>query len=102
MSSPTSKPLDDTIVQEELANPGETKIGSTPTAIHIDNVDSESVTLGNFVYTDGEEEPEIHIRTWIAYGSMLLLIYCQNMSLSGPPSVVSTIVCCLGIVLTQA
>ncbi|OQV09750.1 hypothetical protein CLAIMM_13839 [Cladophialophora immunda] len=87
MSSPTSKPLEDTIVQGGVADPGETKVESTSTTIHIDNVDSESVTLGNFVYNDGEEEPELHIRTWIAYGSMLLLIYCQNMSLSGPPSV---------------
>jgi hypothetical protein len=102
MSLPTSKHLEDAIVQEELANPGGTKGESIPMTTHIDNVDSEDITLGNFVYTEGEEEPEIHVRTWIAYGSMLLLIYCQNMSLSGPPSVVSigTNVCCLTLGLT--
>ena len=43
---------------------------------------------GNLVY-DGEEEPEIHMRTWIALASMFLLNLVQVFALQGPPAVVS-------------
>lgn len=51
--------------------------------------DPDALLAGNLLYGQGDEEPEIHLRTWIAFASMLLLIYCQNMCLQGPPSVVS-------------
>ena len=53
--------------------------------------DSDSVSHGNLVYTDDEEEPEIHLRTWLAYASMVVLIFVQSLSLQAPPSVVSTV-----------
>lgn len=42
---------------------------------------------GNLFY-DGEEEPEIHMRTWIALASMFLLNLVQVFALQGPPAVV--------------
>lgn len=41
----------------------------------------------NLVY-NGEEEPEIHMRTWIAIGAMFLLNMVQVFALQGPPAVV--------------
>jgi hypothetical protein len=41
----------------------------------------------NLVY-DGEVEPEIHLRTWIALAAMFLLNYVQVFALQGPPAVV--------------
>lgn len=44
---------------------------------------------GNLVY-DGDEEPEIRMRTWIALASMFILNLVQVFALQGPPAVVST------------
>lgn len=46
---------------------------------------------GNLVY-DGDEEPEIHMRTWIALASMFVLNLVQVFALQGPPAVVSVMV----------
>lgn len=43
---------------------------------------------GNLVYDDLDEEPEIHLRTWIAMLSMFLLNFVQVFALQGPPAVV--------------
>lgn len=99
MSSQTPKSGSDIVPQEQIASSGE-KFDTTSTASHLDKVESDPTALGNLVYTDEDEEPEIHFRTWIAYGSMLLLIYCQNMSLSGPPSVVSNTIPCSPLLLS--
>lgn len=42
----------------------------------------------NLVYSNGKEEPEIHLRTWVAVASMLLLNYVQVLALQSPPAVV--------------
>ena len=49
----------------------------------------KSVTEDNLAYDDVEEEPEIHMRTWIALASMFLLNLVQVFALQGPPAVVS-------------
>ena len=43
----------------------------------------------NLVYDDAEEEPEIHVRTWVAVAAMFLLNLVQILALLGPPVVVS-------------
>lgn len=56
---------------------------------HLENV----VTLeDNLVYNAVDEEPEIHMRTWIALGAMFLLNLVQVFALQGPPAVVSKLV----------
>lgn len=54
-------------------------------AVHIEETATHEA---NLVY-DGEEEPELHFRTWIALGSMFLLNLVQVFALQGPPAVVS-------------
>ena len=51
----------------------------------------KSVTEDNLVYDDVEEEPELHMRTWIALASMFLLNLVQVFALQGPPAVVSSL-----------
>jgi hypothetical protein len=41
------------------------------------------------VYDADDEEPVIHIRTYIALLSMFLMNFVQTFALQGPPSVVS-------------
>lgn len=53
---------------------------------HVENSPDE---LKNLSYNDDEEEPEIHMRTWIALAAMWLLNYVQVVALQGPPAVVS-------------
>ena len=43
---------------------------------------------GNLIYNNAEEEPELHLRTWIAVSSMILLNFIQVFALQGPPVVV--------------
>jgi hypothetical protein len=43
----------------------------------------------NYTYDDEDEEPELHATTWIALGSMCLLILAVLFALQGPPTVVS-------------
>jgi hypothetical protein len=44
----------------------------------------------NLVYDNADEEPVVHLRTWIALASMFLMNFVQTLALQGPPSVVST------------
>ncbi|KAG8425488.1 hypothetical protein J3458_002183 [Metarhizium acridum] len=43
----------------------------------------------NLVYSDASQEPEIHLRTYIAVVAMLVLSYVQIIALQGPPLVAS-------------
>jgi hypothetical protein len=43
---------------------------------------------GNLVYENLEEEPELHVRTYLALASMFLLNLVQVFALQGPPAVV--------------
>lgn len=53
---------------------------------HFENSPEEAKNLS---YNDDEEEPEIHMRTWVALGAMWLLNFVQVVALQGPPAVVS-------------
>jgi hypothetical protein len=53
---------------------------------------SSSVPSGNLVYDNVDQEPIIHIRTWIALASMFLMNFVQTFALQGPPSVVRRLV----------
>jgi len=70
-------------VQDTGANNSSEK--TSMEAKHLEEVVTQE---GNLVY-DGEEEPEIHMRTWIALASMFLLNLVQVFALQGPPAVVS-------------
>ncbi|OKL59548.1 hypothetical protein UA08_05366 [Talaromyces atroroseus] len=45
----------------------------------------------DLVYDNVDEEPVIHLRTWIALASMFLMNFVQTFALQGPPSVLSYI-----------
>ncbi len=59
---------------------------------HVENQgdkESEATIEGNLVYNIIDEEPEIHLQTYIAVAAMLFLNYVQIIALQGPPVVVS-------------
>ena len=58
---------------------------ATPDNEHLE----KSVTEDNLIYDDIEEEPELHMRTYVALASMFLLNLVQVFALQGPPAVVS-------------
>jgi hypothetical protein len=66
-------------------------IKSTADVYHLEDRGSVSHTdgLGNMVYANEEEEPELHLRTWIALASIYLLLAGQGLAFQGPPAVVS-------------
>lgn len=56
---------------------------------HLEMKDSHTDALGNLVYSNDEEEPELHFRTWIALASVGLVLCGQGIAFQGPPTVVS-------------
>ena len=52
---------------------------------HAQNLELAS---GNLVYDVDDEEPELHLRTYIAIAAMFLLNLVQVFALQGPPAVV--------------
>jgi hypothetical protein len=50
---------------------------------------SPTANLSNLVYENDEEEPELHMRTYIALLAMFLLNYVLVFALNGPVAVVS-------------
>ena len=79
-----------------MGDHGSTKVGGEPADVsRIDSNDIgdiEKVTMSpsqNLVYDAVDEEPVIHLRTWIALASMFLMNFVQTFALQGPPSVVS-------------
>lgn len=64
-------------------------IEHTIDVVHFEHQNSHIDGLGNVVYTNEEEEPEIQLRTWIALMSIYLLLAGQGLAFQGPPAVVS-------------
>lgn len=59
-------------------------------SINIGDVENTtSFATGNLFYNNVDEEPVIHLRTWIALASMFMMNFVQTFALQGPPSVVS-------------
>lgn len=56
----------------------------------VQNVEADGMD-GDVVYLDEEEEPELHMRTYVALGAMFLLNYAMVIALQGPPAVVCSI-----------
>lgn len=50
---------------------------------------SPTTDLGNLVYQNDEEEPELHMRTYVALFAMFILNYVLVIALNGPAAVVS-------------
>ncbi len=44
--------------------------------------------LGNLEYREDDQEPEIHIRTWLAVAAMTILNFVALVALTGPPTMV--------------
>ena len=64
-----------------------TNDGVEKTIVDAKHLEQATKCENDIVY-DGEEEPEIHMRTWIALASMFLLNLVQVFALQGPPAVV--------------
>jgi hypothetical protein len=58
--------------------------GITPAA-HVEELNS-TTDLGNLVYANEEEEPELHFPTYIALVSIYVLLAGQGLALQGPSS----------------
>jgi hypothetical protein len=52
---------------------------------------SKEHEVQNLMYADDDQEPEIHLRTWIAVLAMCVLGYVQLVALTGPSTIVSTL-----------
>ena len=70
-----------------------------PNAAHQENIPADEQAVkpdddsqGNLIYENDEEEPELHARTYVAFGAMFLLNLVQVFALQGPPAVVTWIV----------
>ena len=51
--------------------------------VHVEKIEAP-------VWNNEDEVPELHLRTWIALGAMLILQFVQLLALQSPPAVVST------------
>jgi hypothetical protein len=58
---------------------------SSAEARHQEEVSNSTVDL---VYDNDDEEPELHLRTYVALAAMFLLNLVQVFALQGPPAVV--------------
>ncbi|KAK5455817.1 hypothetical protein LTS15_005134 [Exophiala xenobiotica] len=63
----------------------------TAVSIEGQHLEDAPISQGNLVYDDDFEEPEIHMRTWVALAAMCLLSMAQLVALQGPPAVLSYI-----------
>ncbi|KIY01299.1 uncharacterized protein Z520_02851 [Fonsecaea multimorphosa CBS 102226] len=61
--------------------------GSLPAAEELEQVPS----YDNIVYDNADQEPELHVRTWVALGAIFLFNFVGVVALQGPPTVLSYI-----------
>lgn len=54
----------------------------------VEQAEDTSASHDNLTYS-GDEEPELHLQTWIAVAAMFMLNFVQVFALMGPPAVVS-------------
>jgi hypothetical protein len=91
-----SKELEANEINSALPSTGEKHLPGVDTStkfsidvVHLEDRGSHTDGLGNIVYTNEDEEPELHLRTWIALMSIYLLLAGQGLAFQGPPAVVS-------------
>lgn len=53
---------------------------------HLEHVETD---LGNLRYDDEDEEPELHMKTWIALAALIFMQMTMIMAVQGPPPAVS-------------
>lgn len=70
-------------VQQAHSLPNEKSVG----AAHSEFVPTSTA---NLAYSQDDEEPEIHVRTYVAVAAMFLLNMIQVFALQGPAAVVSS------------
>lgn len=59
-------------------------------AKHFETLQLDTIEkLQGYEYTDIDEAPELHMRTYIALASMLMLNMAQLLALQGPPAMVT-------------
>jgi hypothetical protein len=75
--------IDGTAEQKSEIHASEEVLPATPS---VETPTSNQV----LVYDNSEEVPELHMRTWVAMASMMLLKFAELLALQGPPAVVST------------
>lgn len=68
-------------VQQAHSSPSEKSIG-------VAHAEFAPASTANLVYSQDDEEPEIHVRTYVAVAAMFLLNMIQVFALQGPPAVV--------------
>lgn len=81
--------VDETRAQDTAAGTAtlrETETKGLPTS-ELEHAENDPDGLQNSTF-DGDVEPELHVRTYIALAAMVLLNYIQVLALQGPPAVV--------------
>lgn len=59
-------------------------------AKHLETLQLETIDKPeDYEYTDVDKAPELHMRTYIALASMLMLNMAQLLALQGPPAMVT-------------
>jgi len=61
---------------------------STQHSLYLEDTTRDAVPEENLVYDNDEQEPEVHIRTYLALAAMFLLNLVQVFGLQGPAAVV--------------
>ncbi|KAB5576271.1 putative siderophore iron transporter [Coniochaeta sp. 2T2.1] len=56
-----------------------------------EKTEGDDVTKNNLVYDNAEEEPQLHLRTYVAFVALIVLNYVQIIALQGPPAVLTFI-----------
>lgn len=57
--------------------------------MHLENVATNATNDDlNFHYEEVDEEPELHMRTWIAIAAVCVMNLVQTIAVQGPPAVV--------------
>ena len=72
-----------------MATPAQPEISKERPSQQVEDADSDKVALNNLAYENPDEEPELHMRTFMAIGAMFFLNMVQVFALQGPPAVVS-------------
>ena len=73
------------------AEPTSKPIGASQTEEKAGSMDARTEEIehsGNLVYENTEEEPELHMKTYIALAAMFMLNMVQLVALQGPPTLV--------------